>query len=1327
MILTDVRQNKTPGSRHTSLLFFPDPALMSLDLAGNLFANFKVSVGQLQKLDGTIVQPIDNIYLGDQLKVVLNAPNSNGASAASIIYQNDVAVGYFVVTTENTIIYSYDSRYNNLFTSEVVPDLPWVPAIPNSIKAFDFDGNLTGEFDLTVTPTNRFAQSAVVALDYQRNSVKVFDTDTKTLAKVLNGSGPISSSNLFGTDRVRAATAIAYHKAGNVKIYDSFFSEVLTLTIADVAGVHFHQNTLYAWTKTGSRVFAYTINPLTLTVTSQTTHDFLGTVQAVISNGNQPIILSETEIVNLADSVLGLLDLKARNAVVNNGILYVTHGYAPYVTKINLSDFSSTRLNILNSAFLDSITVQSSGRIYVTDVEAKKIYAREEFNQDWDIGFGGYGIALNDQIYVFDAYDTMPSKIDVDTLQYTLDATAFIDINDFPLGAVGSTGAVNILTANRPVKVQLFPASEYTVLIKNGLIVDDETTVVAGDVLSIQFDFEYGLTDPMLLGLVIDQETFVLNVFLDDSRIVPFDFKFESQFGVSPNISVTSNIVTISHLTAPVTVDTDVGQFVKNGLDVGNSITIANGDTLAVRLTSSPDFCEEVTARITIQDPRFETPFTVSTMADLEDSAENARPQLIFDAIYDQPLGKVVYSSEIRLTDKVYEPTVFTIPDFYDAEFIQNGSPAGKQITARTNDTVQIKLVTTYNYDTAHHIAISTCYGVGLFVAYTIGDITPDPFNFGTIQGAHIKDYLVSDTATINGIGTNVPVPVLIPYGTKLFRNNVLVSNPKPVDWRGMPLDNHAVLLTLNNGDSLRLEGYPRPLQGDTVNIPVYVGGRRGTWTINTFDSDMATTFEYPKYSAPALDLYEADWTFDIDVPRSYDVQVITSSKISSASAVQVQTVSNKANLTFNDYDFVKSNGPLSVEAFNALHINKPLINFDYDREITIPNGYEFIQPDALDIFLKPSNHTLEIDPLTDFYLNATNQLYTTLDQELVVINTHVLGIDQDLQIHLNATTVRTFDYNPEYYVTHFNSHNCTVVGVDRFDAIKTTYNQINVLTEFIVVSFDYKPFELFDLSDGLVFNYAANPKVERDFVWQNVPWLTSENPDVIYHGQPLVQIDATGWMRWHENDAVRFDPEFKVIPEHDHVYYVNQYKVESTETVYYTGTYKVGNAATPVKFDPIFVKDGYAQAAQFTVEAETRKAANFNSLEMFGTSHEKSRRILLDRDLNAIANKISSPILFDLITADFDSTRFDVVVGQEPPIEQSRTYLRSPQPYTLHPGYFTTKALAEANALAHGYVTGQFYALEVEEKGWAWSRVIPCANLCNPDDCPPSGYIHGG
>jgi hypothetical protein len=173
--------------------------------------------------------------------------------------------------------------------------------------------------------------------------------------------------------------------------------------------------------------------------------------------------------------------------------------------------------------------------------------------------------------------------------------------------------------------------------------------------------------------------------------------------------------------------------------------------------------------------------------------------------------------------------------------------------------------------------------------------------------------------------------------------------------------------------------------------------------------------------------------------------------------------------------------------------------------------------------------------------------------------------------------------------------------------------------------------------------------------------------------------------------------------------------------------TCKVSEVHEFVGFNPQYAKQNSAEPVTFSVDVETRSSDRQNTLSLLSTVHEKTKPVLLDYDTNAEVRKNSAPVLFDLIIADYDFRGCDIVVGQELSVEQSRTYLRSPQPNTLHPGYFATKELAEANAIAHGYGIGQFYALDVEEKGWAWTRVIPCSNLCNPDDCPPSGYIHGG
>lgn len=1329
MILTDVRQNKLPGSKHTSLTFFPDPGLMTLDILGNLFATFSVSAGQLQRLDGTVVSPTDYIYLGDELKVVLSSPNQNGASAASVIYQNNTAVGYFVLTTENVVSYSYDSRYDDLFSSEVVPDIVWVPEVENSIKSFDFDGVQTGNYDLTQPATNLFAMNSLVALDFQRDVAVVFNTENKTVARRLVGNGPVSSSDLYGTDLVRAATAIAFNKENSVKIYDSYFTQVRTINFNDVAGVYFYGNILYVWSKSGTQITAYTINRNTLAISSQQDYSFSGTIQAVVSYAGTVYVLSQEEIVTLNDTVVAALDAKARNAVVVNNYLYVTHGANTYVSKIDLANgFANSRLNIVGANFLDSIVAQPSGRIYITDVEANKIYVREQFNQDWDVGFGGYGIAVSDQIYVFDAYPTMPSKIDIDTLKFTLDTSAFVDIEDFPLGNTGITGAIEVLTANRSVRVQLFPASPFTTLMVNGVDVADITTVNVGDILTVRFDYEFGQTDPMMIGLAIDQQVFISNVYVDDSRIVPFDFKFESRYNVTPNTQITSNIVSISHLTAPVTVKTSLGILIKNGLEVGGTTTIANGDTLAVKVLSSADNCEVVTARITIQDPRFETPFSVSTVSDIPDLENINRPILEFTSRYDQPLGAVVYSDEIHLTGKIYEPTTFNIPEFYDAQFILNGVPSGREIVAQTNDRIKIQLTTTYNYDTPHHVAISTCYGVGQFIAYTVGDTTPDAFNFGTIQGAYIKDFLTSNIAYLTGIGNAVSVPILIPYGTELYLNGLLVENNAPKDWRGMPLIDKAVMLTMSNGDNLMLKGYPRPIQGNTVNIPVYVGGRKGLWTINTFDNSGVTQgFAKDLSVAQAPSIVEVDWIEQHSLTRIYDVIVNKPAPRAIAEPV-VEVLQMRLPVQAElDYVVSTSHDVLNPLEFNIDAVRPSSLMLDNEKTIDITSAIPEIFMDLPDVMLNGSNRH-NFDQLLGTFVNASNQLLTDLDLALHVNNTNQTYFENVPSFDTISNGQHFIQATAEYMWNNNTQIYATVFEVDRYEGETFTHGYVQIATEYVVVRFDYKPFDLFDLSDGLVFRYAANPQINREFVWQNVPWITPDIFEPVYSNNSLVQINPTDWIKLEANDPAYIVPEYMVYEHNEVVAYDPVFKVEATTSpAKFSGTFTVSSQSNAVKFTPDYIVQSQSENVRFI---PTFYAENSNRINLFDVpylNYEKSRRIYLDRDINAVVNKTADPIVFDLIQWDHTEDRFSVVVSQDDFVEQSRTYLRSPVPNVLHPGYFNTKEDAEDNAVAHGYGIGQFYALHVDEKGWAWTRVIPCANLCNPDDCPPSGYIHGG
>lgn len=1329
MRLIDVRPDREAGQRYTSLTFTPDPALFLFNDQGIPFANITISNGQLQTQTGSSLGSGADVAPDAELKILLSSSNTNGASAVSVVRQNGVVIGYYALITKNIATFSYDERYDDLFSAEVIPDLVWVPTPPRFLKSFDFNGVQTNSYDLNAAATNAFALNAFTVLDFNRDQTLVFDTDSKTIAKTLSGAGPISSSNLYGSDQIRLCTAIAYNKDNSIVIYDAFFSPILSLELADVAGVLFNDNKLYAYAQGSTELRVWTVDA-SLNFVAQPNISFAGRIHSLAAKDTNIYVMSEHELVDINDVALAALDADARNSYINGDTLYITHGFNTFITKVNLLDFSTQKLNIPDALFLDVVTVQSSGRIYVSDVEAKKVFVRDEFNQDWSVGFGAYGIALADEIYLFDAYANIPNKIDMDQLVYTLDSSDFVDITDFPLGDTGLTGAIDILTANKPVRVQLFPAEAHFTLMVNGIPQPNVVSVVSGDSIQVRFDYIAGVPDPLFFGVVIDQEIFTASVYLDDSRIVPFDFKFNPVYGAAPESFVVSNTITVSHLTAPVEVTTDTGIFVYNGNFAGNTVTIQNGDTLAVRVQADALGCAVVTARVTIEQERFETPFSVSTLSE-PDVAVLPRPVLEFDSTYDNPLGTFVYSNEIDLSGTNYEPTVFKIPDQYEAQFVVNGIEAGQTITARTGDKIKIKVKTSYNYDTPHNVAISTCYAVGGFVAYTIGDTTPDAFNFGTIVGVSIKDFLSSNIVSITGIGNSVNVPVVIPYGTELYHNGQRVNlGSAPLDWRGVPLNDVFVSISMNDGDTLQLKGYGRPVHGDTVNLSVYVGGRRGFWTINTFDRNLSVVLDPELYFVPSGIAIATDTTDDYIRTQSYSVKVNHSNGTKAVKVLKPIKVSNSPIVVPPHTIVPEPNRSLVLADQQSIvpQKNKNFAEVERDPNYLVTKQ-NFVTPSNFNYVFGNSADLVSMQGLRINVGYANNVLAIPMLTEIVTPNNsvHLLDVDRNITVDNSAhlvnlkANIAVVYSNATYVVNVLDTNNVQAVVFSGYD------NPI-ILTEFTVVRYDNRPFTLFDMANGQVIQHGYSPVYTPNYVWKSDTAYWINRDDWFDDNQNRNFITAErSWAVSASHTEVKTNTNFWIVKQPDPVRFVSDYSVNDSNVVYTSTKYSVSDLGSAYTFTTNYAVPMVSDKISFAPKySATLSGANpkFGLASLVG---DPSNRVVIQDPFGAVVHKTNSPLVIREVAYTHTDRNFVFAVAAAEPTEYTSTYVRSPQANELHPGYFATQELAEANALTYDYIAGQFYAVYIEEKGWAWTAIMPCENLCNPDDCPPRGYIHGG
>jgi hypothetical protein len=1316
MVLSDLRQNLKTGSRHTSLYFTPDITLMSFDMIGNLYTNLYVSAGQLIKKDGTVVNPQDKISLGEELKIILNAPNQFGSSATSVIYQNNTVIGYFALTTENEVFYSYDPRYNDLLSVQVVPEIDWLLDSHKELKAFDFDGNIVNSYDLNQQPTNRLSDFNTVVLDYHRNMAQVFDVQNKLVAKTLSGNKPTSASSLYAQNRILQCTAIAFNGDSQICLYDQFFSKFLTLNLANVIGVYFFNNVLYAWAKDSKVLNTYTFNELVLV--GQSTLQFDNFIQSVVGSSSL-FVLNGNRLSDLANNTLLQID-NARNAVIESNNMYVTHGAKSYITQINLSDFSNTRINIPNAAFLDSICVQAGGRIYISDIEAKKIYARGQFNQDWELDFRAFGLVLGDQIYALDTYTNIPSKIDIDVLKYQIDATNFLNIQDVPLGSLGTTGNIRVLNTNRSLPVRLFPQQQNLKLQVNGVTVPNTYILNSNDVVTVVYDYDLPLPS-MFVGIAIDQQVFELNLFLDDSRIVPLGFKFTPVINAVPDSNVLSNVITITALTNPVTVTLDKGSIILNGVDVGSTALISNNDEFGIKIKADSMFCTTKIANITIED-RFTSVFSVTTISELPDDSDLPRPQLSFETQYDKPLGSTVYSNELIFDTINFEPTEFTIPEIYNASFLVNGVNVGKKHLIKNNDAVRIVLDCSYNYDTAHFVPINSCYSVYGFTVYTIGDIMPDSFGFGTIQDANIKDYLVSDLAYFTGIGNNVKVPVIIPYGVLLRHNGQYVTYESLKDWRNMPLKDQVVILTMSNNDTLQLEGYPRPIQGIYNRIPLYVGGRAGYWNINTHS--VADT----KQIDLKLDQIQAYNLIYDDLTKDYFISVVKDVEVVHRKTAEIETNSTKVTsgkiLNLEDFKTI-SLAASNKKVDNLLTINvlNRLLTVDHDLPLYTYNSVVQIERD-LDVFENKSNVST-FEHIKDLYAVTPNQFYLYRDLNASTIKSVAHQFDQDL----NAYHVKNISYYfPSADLVYWNrntQYNAEILNSNYLDAFTINYDFINVQTEYVVISFDYKPFQLFDLTDSTVFKYGENPTISNLFIWQNVPWVTSEIEEIYYHRQPDIDVEDRVYEKFAGSDLIYYDPVYEW-KTHKFVTFDPDYTVlDINSNINLDFLNAVSYASNSISYEPDYVALASGNSLQFELFS-TVFGTSAKEFDLVVSSVFTSNSLIVDNELETTLTK-STSVVFEYVIADHTDRNEVVQIVKYDTVNQHRDYIRSPLPNTLHPGYFADEQAAKSDSVRYGYQLAQIQSFYVEEKGWAWNRIIPCSNLCDPRDCPPSGYIHGG
>lgn len=255
--------------------------------------------------------------------------------------------------------------------------------------------------------------------------------------------------------------------------------------------------------------------------------------------------------------------------------------------------FTSPDLNI---SIVDGNVTSSAGNILVTTTYVFGLVGTDDNNASVD---------TNVSIDVVDEYDDQPIQVsDINVSETVLEGE---DIT-VRFTAFDADGFAN------PCMVNLYDSQAN--YIDGYSIYANE----AGNYIDVNVSFANILSGDYTLKLIANgivggegersSWTEEVNVSVTILDTTPDDFNFYNRTGLSRNTAYNTNTISVKSITTSVTATTTDGSLYVNGVNVGTSTTVDEGDEVYVRLTTSSSYSTPVSATVTIGDKSDSFTFT---------------------------------------------------------------------------------------------------------------------------------------------------------------------------------------------------------------------------------------------------------------------------------------------------------------------------------------------------------------------------------------------------------------------------------------------------------------------------------------------------------------------------------------------------------------------------------------------------------------------------------------------------------------------------------------------------------------------------------------------
>ena len=333
----------------------------------------------------------------------------------------------------------------------------------------------------------------------------------------------------------------------------------------------------------------------------------------------------------------------------------------------------------------------------------------------------------------------------------------------------------------------------------------------------------YSTTTSATLTIGGVSDTFSVTTLAAPSDTTPDPFAFTPQTNVALNTVITSNSITVSgiNMAAPISI-TGGTYSINGGSYTGASGTVGNGNTVAVRLTSSGSYSTTTSATLTIGG--VSGTFSVTTLAAPSDTTPDP---FAFTPQTNVALNTVITSNSITVSGINMAAPISITGGTYS---INGGSYTGASGTVSNGNTVAVRLTSSGSYSTTTSATLTIGGVSGTFSVTTLAapsDTTPDPFAFTPQTNVALNTVITSNSITVSGI--NMAAPISITGGTYSINGGSYTGASG----------------TVSNGNTVAVRLTSSGSYSTTTSATLTIGGVSGTFSVTTLAGSCDTPAQF--------------------------------------------------------------------------------------------------------------------------------------------------------------------------------------------------------------------------------------------------------------------------------------------------------------------------------------------------------------------------------------------------------------------------------------------------------------------------------------------------